>query len=54
MTMSKPSLHRQKQCTHTLEQELTITVKQLLVIILFAIFFLIFIFMSTPQTYGFL
>ena len=38
----------------TLEQELTISVKQLLVIMVFAIFFLIFIFMSTPQTYGFL
>jgi len=53
--MSKPqTLYKQKQCTHTLEQELTISVKQLLVIIVFAIFFLIFIFMSTPQTYGFL
>lgn len=52
--MSKPqTLHKRKQCTHTLEQELTISVKQLLLILIFAILFLVFIFVSTPQTFGF-
>ena len=52
--MSKPqTLYKQKQCKHTLEQELTISVKQLLGVIIFTILFLIFIFVSTPQTFGF-
>ena len=52
--MSKPqTLYKQKQCNHTLEQELTITVKQLLIILAFAILFIIFAFATVPQTYGF-
>ena len=48
----KKSLHKQPTC-RTLEQELTITVKELLFIIFIVAIFFIFSIMTIPQTFGF-
>ena len=48
----KPRLHKQPSC-RTLEQELTISVKELLFIILIVAIFFLFAFMTVPQTFGF-
>lgn len=46
-------LDKQPQC-RTLEQELTITVKELLFIIFIVAIFFLFCFMTVPQTFGWL
>ena len=49
----KKTLHKQPTC-RTLEQELTISVKELLFIIFIVAIFFIFAFMTIPQTFGYL
>ena len=53
MTSEPARLNKKPNC-RTLEQELTITVKELLFIIFIVMIFFLFAFMTVPQTFGFL
>jgi len=52
--MSKPARLRKCNSHEVLEKQLTISVKELLLIFFLVLLFGVFVFMTVPQTYGFL
>lgn len=52
--MNKPARLNKAHEEGSLEQELTISVKQLLIIFIISILFVVFCFIMQPQTFGYL